>query len=205
MILSLALQPGATDSAIRFISKQPNLFNVALTRARAALVVVGNSKSAEVARVEHISAFVEYVDSLRPHKDEHGSRIASEIGDTYPEEYSSQSVSDFEIKLNEALFKAGIKTLPQFKVGPYRLDLALIVGDRKLDIEIDGDMYHRHWTGENIRRDVLRNQRLIELGWDVQRFWVYQVQDDVEKCVERVKRWIINDTSYQSMHAPVLG
>jgi very-short-patch-repair endonuclease len=39
-------------------------------------------------------------------------------------------------------------------------------------------------------RDQLRNQRLIELGWEVKRFWVYQVRDSLDDCVETVVRWV---------------
>lgn len=65
----------------------------------------------------------------------------------------------------------------------------LLDGDRKLDIEVDGERYHRDWNGELQRRDQLRSQRLIERGWDVMRFWVYQVRDDLDRCVERAKGW----------------
>jgi len=59
-----------------------------------------------------------------------------------------------------------------------------------LDIEVDGERYHRNWDGELCRRDQMRNQRLIELGWDVQRFWVYEIRDDLDNCVNRVKTWL---------------
>ena len=71
---------------------------------------------------------------------------------------------------------AGLKPMPQFSVEQYDLDFAIVVGDRKLAIEVDGERYHRSWTGELCLRDQLRNQRLIELGWDVQRFWVYEAR-----------------------------
>lgn len=38
-------------------------------------------------------------------------------------------------------------------------------------------------------RDQLRNQRLIELGWEVKRFWVYEVRDHLQKCVAQVTSW----------------
>jgi very-short-patch-repair endonuclease len=70
------------------------------------------------------------------------------------------------------------------------LDFALIrKNGRRLDIEIDGEQYHRDWNGELIRRDQLRNLRLIEMGWDVMRFWVYEVRDRLPDCVSRVNRW----------------
>ena len=66
----------------------------------------------------------------------------------------------------------------------------LVAGNRRLDIEVDGERYHRDWTGELLRRDQLRNKRLIELGWDVMRFWVYELRDNMPQCVERVQRWV---------------
>lgn len=44
-------------------------------------------------------------------------------------------------------------------------------------------------VGELLRRDQLRNMRLIELGWDVQGFWVYQLRDDMPECIQRVRNW----------------
>lgn len=41
-----------------------------------------------------------------------------------------------------------------------------------------------------MRRDKIRNKLLIELGWDVQRFWVYEVRDDMESCIRRIRYWI---------------
>lgn len=54
---------------------------------------------------------------------------------------------------------------------------------------MDGERYHRSWTGELCLRDQLRNQRLIELGWDVKRFWVYEIRDRMGDCIAWVKRW----------------
>jgi very-short-patch-repair endonuclease len=85
---------------------------------------------------------------------------------------------------------AGLKPIPQYSLEQYDLDFALIEDDRKLAVEVDGERYHRSWTGELCLRDQLRNQRLIELGWDVQRFWVYEVRDELDCCVERLRGWV---------------
>ena len=44
-------------------------------------------------------------------------------------------------------------------------------------------------------RDQLRNQRLFESGWDVRRFWVYQIRDDLDSCVSTVKNWIAENVN----------
>lgn len=90
------------------------------------------------------------------------------IKELYPDVQNIEQVSEWEKYLYTKLFDAGIITTPQYPVDKYKLDLAIIVNDKKkLDIEVDGEMYHRNWTGELCYRDQLRNQRLFELGWDV--------------------------------------
>ena len=71
----------------------------------------------------------------------------------------------------------------------YVLDFAVLADDRRLNVEIDGERYHPNWDRELCRRDQIRNQRLMKLGWDVMRFWVYQVRDDLPRCIERVQKW----------------
>jgi very-short-patch-repair endonuclease len=88
------------------------------------------------------------------------------------------------------LYVAGIRPIPQFSVEQYDLDLAIIVGKSKLNVEVDGERYHRSWSGELCLRDQLRNQRLIELGWEVKRFWVYEIRDRLPECVESVRQWV---------------
>ena len=116
--------------------------------------------------------------------------VSDDIGEEYPRVSNSLEVSDWEKDLYRALRKAGISTVPQYPVDKYRLDLALFFEGKMLDIEVDGERYHRSWNGELCYRDQLRNQRLFELGWDVKRFWVYQVRDDIEGCVREIKEWM---------------
>lgn len=61
---------------------------------------------------------------------------------------------------------------------------------RRLDIEVDGERYHRDWDGELVRRDQIRNLRLIEMGWDIIRFWVYEIRDSLPMCTDRLLRWV---------------
>jgi very-short-patch-repair endonuclease len=114
----------------------------------------------------------------------------ADLGPEYPCVSNPDQVSQWEHFLYRRLYRAGIRPIPQYQVEKYWLDFAVIMGDRRLNIEIDGERYHRNWDGELCRRDQIRNQRLMELGWDIMRFWVYQVRDDIETCVTRVQRWL---------------
>jgi very-short-patch-repair endonuclease len=98
-------------------------------------------------------------------------------------------VSDWERIFYRQLWNAGLRPIPQYAEEKFLLDFAVFIDGRKLNIEVDGERYHRNWNGELLRRDQLRNMRMIELGWDVMRFWVYQLRDEMPACVERVKAW----------------
>ena len=189
MLFSSVVSAGVTEGAVSFLKRTGNLFNVAITRARAALIVVGDNQASYNSGISHYKGFVEYVNQLQNREVFSTENIVTDHGPRYPKINAKVIVSDWEKYLYEALYRAGIPTTPQYQVGQYSLDLALFAGERKLNIEVDGEKYHRNWDGELMKRDQLRNKRLIELGWDVQRFWVYQVRDNMKHCIEMIKAW----------------
>jgi very-short-patch-repair endonuclease len=190
MIFSPVVSTGITDSALGFLRSNPNLFNVAITRARAALVVVGDKAAALNCGVEYLAQFASYTDKLRNQSQQVDGPIATDLGPEYPPISDPDRVSEWERVLYRRLYHAGIRPIPQYLIEKYALDFAVIIGDRRLNIEVDGERYHRNWDGELCRRDQIRNQRLMELGWDIMRFWVYQVRDDIETCILRVQQWL---------------
>lgn len=165
------------DAARRFLARTWNLFNVALTRARTLLHVVGDREACLASEVPHISEFAHYVASLNE---------PGVPGACQPKGGAESRVGYWEKPLYDALRRAGLKPIPQYAEGQYRLDLAIIDENLKLDIEVDGDLHHREWDGSRCRTDVLRDLRLIGLGWTVKRFWAYRVRDDIAACVREV-------------------
>lgn len=195
IIFSPVISSGVAKGAIGFLKSTPNLFNVAVTRARAALVIVGDRKVALNHGIDYLSKFSSYVDSVSDRYQLSENQDDMDYGTEYPSVARPELVSDWERLFYSKFYAAGIHLIPQYQVEKYVLDFAIILDDNKrLNIEIDGEMYHRSWDGELCRRDQIRNQRLIELGWDVMRFWVYQVRDDFERCLLRVQRWIDRKT-----------
>ncbi len=189
MLFSPVVSAGTADSALNFLRGNAHLFNVAVTRARAALVVVGDYQAATTCGVEYLAQFAAHCEAVRSNKRNKQAINPSELGPDYPSLSGQYSVSDWERVFYRAAFSAGLRLVPQYSVERYFLDFALIDGNRRLAIEIDGEHYHRDWDGELCRRDQIRNQRLFELGWDVMRFWVYQVRDDMAGCLSRVRNW----------------
>lgn len=190
IIFSPVITHSAPTSTLGFLKNTGNLFNVAITRARSVLTVIGNLGYCLECDVPYMKSFAEYYKTLLASEPESTPLVSDDIGEEYPRVSNSLEVSDWEKDLYRALRKAGISTVPQYPVDKYRLDLALFFEGKMLDIEVDGERYHRSWNGELCYRDQLRNQRLFELGWDVKRFWVYQVRDDIEGCVREIKEWM---------------
>ena len=191
IIFSPAVSEGISEGALNFLRRNGNLFNVAITRARSTLVVVGDKSAASSSGVDYLEAFARYVDSIAksgprraPSNEFQGSGIE------YPTVARPEQVSDWERIFYKALFSAGHRPIPQYSVDQYDLDFALFCRSARLNIEVDGELYHRDWNGELCRRDQIRNQRLMEIGWDVMRFWVYEIRDDLDNCVSRVSAWV---------------
>jgi very-short-patch-repair endonuclease len=188
MLLSPVLSAGISESASGFLRKERNLFNVAITRARATLVVVGDRNACLNCDVEHLQVFARYV-AERETRD-HTPYPDPQSGPEYPTVARPELVSPWERVFYAALWRAGIRPICQYEIENYILDFAILREDgRRLNVEIDGEHYHRRWDGEILQRDQIRNLRLIELGWDVQRFWVYQVRDELDWCIARIRDW----------------
>lgn len=83
-----------------------------------------------------------------------------------------------------------------------------VIVDRRIAIFCDSAFWHgykflktnRHnfksnrkfWLDKiksNIERDKLVNRVLRKTGWKVFRFWDFQINKDVEKCIAKVKKW----------------
>ena len=189
MIFSSVVTNSAPAGTVGFLKSTGNLFNVAVTRARSMLVVVGDYRYCATCDISYLSKFADYYDRLKSKLRQNGEQKAF-LTREYPVVSVPSIVSEWEKTLYTALFDNGIRTIPQYAADRYSLDLALIMPNgSKLDIEVDGEMYHRNWNNELCYRDQLRNQRLFELGWDVKRFWVYQIRDDLDRCIEQIKIW----------------
>jgi len=155
-----------------------NLLNVAITRARAKLYVIGNFEACLNSDISHINAFAKYVQGL-----------SNGIKDPVPTE------SIYEQILYDAMKDSGLNPLKQYVVGQYRLDFAIIQDDINLNIEVDGKQFHTDLTGEKLKSDIIRNQRMQNQGWKVIRFWAYEIRDSLDYCIERIKTELIVEKS----------
>ena len=109
-----------------------------------------------------------------------------------PTEYNSSSFREdlvgpvWEPALAAALLKADLPFFQQYPAHGRYLDFALLREGLKLNVEVDGETYHRSAQGGNVEADIRRDQSLIAAGWTIMRFWVYQLREDMPACVQRI-------------------
>lgn len=180
IIFSPVVSNGSPQGTLNFLCSTPNLFNVAITRARASLIVVGNKSYCQNSNIHYLASFAKYTASLKTHVNDN---VILQFGREYPDVNTTDYVSEWERQLYTALYDKGLQTIPQYEVDKYHIDLALIDGNKKLAIEVGEDIEYNNEQSYAIH---LRNTRLIELGWEIIRFQPYQIKDDMEWCISQI-------------------
>ena len=175
MIFSPVVSEGIQERSRGFLASTKNLFNVAITRARAELHIVGDKAACAQSGIQHLSDFVRYVEE---------QELNGEV------EESGTFESPWEEILHNALERAGIKSVSQYRFDQYRLDLAIPDANPQIDIEIDGEAWHRDIDGSRMSSDLKRDQHLESRGWRVKRFWVYELRNDLDRCVREIKEML---------------
>lgn len=169
ILFSPCLGYSSGTSAVTFVQRDWRRLNVAISRARAVAYVFGDLSYARSGKVRSLQR-------LAAAATEPKGRVGEGTFD-----------SNWERIVDAALRKRGLNPIPQFEVAGRRLDFALFgSGDIKLDLEVDGRHWHADTDGKRKLADYWRDHQMKSLGWKVQRFWVDELERDLEKCIERV-------------------
>ena len=174
IIFSLCSGGEMPRGSLGFIRNKTNLFNVAVSRARAVLHVVGNRTWAQNSGMKHLQSLAIKRES---------TQIIASAARWAPYE------SPWEQRLAMAMKEADLDPIPQYSIAGRRLDLALIRDQKnpiKIDIEVDGDRYHRNPDGSRKYDDIWRDIQMKSLGWKVIRFWVYELREDMQGCISKI-------------------
>src|SRR5258708_35142111 len=102
MLCSTGVSVGVGDRTLRVLKSHGNLFNVAITRARSELIVVGDRQSALDCGVSYLSSFAEYSHGLASR--EAFVPTSAEAGPEYPTVSHPELVSDWERTFYNALY-----------------------------------------------------------------------------------------------------
>ncbi|MCH8824196.1 MAG: AAA family ATPase [Planctomycetes bacterium] len=172
ILFSLVGGPSMPDGSKSFLYRNRNRFNVAASRARSFLHIIGDREWALQSGVPFLTALVQICERSTGQKD--GLIREDLIGPVW------------EPRVAEALRDRGLAIKQQYHTCGYYLDFALLREDLKLNVEVDGETYHRDASGARKFEDIYRDLILRAAGWKIIRFWVYQLRDDFDGCIDKV-------------------
>ena len=86
----------------------------------------------------------------------------------------------------------GLEPHPQYEIAGRRLDFALFSQrdgqEIRLDVEVDGRTWHMDPDGGRKPDDLWRDHQFRSLGWAVRRFWVHELRDNMEECLDLIEQ-----------------
>jgi len=159
-----------------FYQRDLQRFNVAVSRAKLLLHVFGDRNWARACEVLLLRDLL----------------IAAEQNESQPEtEIRTDLIGPvWEPRLAAEMRAAGLEFRQQYPACGFYLDFALFRSDgARLDVEVDGETYHRGPDGGPLAEDVRRDLILRANGWTVRRFWVYEIREDMSGCLQWITEW----------------
>ena len=175
VILSSVLSPGMSKSGARWIEKERNLLNVAVSRARRALIVLGHPLMGDLGSPTLASLRVYLRDEV----------ARNEGTDSPSAEFRTDSTS--EKILLDAMQLQALLPYGKLEVEGYELDFALLEQGIKLNIEVDGDQ-HLDARSQQRRQDITRDRVLVNLGWTILRIPAWRCHEEVDSVIEEIRK-----------------
>lgn len=138
--------------------KHKYIYNVAVSRAKKCCVLIGDQEKLKESSVLHLRQIASYPKA--------------------PTEITTQ-VGPGEKVLQEQLENLGLRPFPQYPLGTRVLDLALL--DSKIDIEVDGFLYHTNCYGKRNMSDYDRDNQVRHAGFYPYRVWHHVLMNNPQK------------------------
>jgi superfamily I DNA and/or RNA helicase len=177
VIFSLVVSSRGKGNSDKWYNIYPQILNVALSRARYLLYIVGDKNFCE----NREGILGKIVGAYNKIKDEE----KLEKHDLYARFDTPTERVFYEELQKIGLEKLGYKLVPKLVAKRYTLDFA-IVGKKKIDIEIDGTQ-HEIISGMPVLEDIERDKFLREKeGWRILRFPNYRVLSEMPKVIEEL-------------------
>ena len=167
------LAPNMPSTSAGWVEQERNLINVAVSRARRVLVVIGHpeTKSGEGST---LTSLREHILGIEREGCAEGSRAAP-----------IPTHSDAERLLLEAMRKRGLDPLGKVDVEGFELDFALMRDGVKINVEVDGDQ-HLDVRRQQRRSDLARDEVLAKIGWKVVRIPAWRCHAEPEAAAHGV-------------------
>lgn len=171
ILFSPTVFSGSPQSGVVFLQREWRRMNVAISRARAVAHVFGDLSYARSGKIKTLA------------------KLAARA--TEPSQRRGEGVfdSEWERIVDAELRRRGLDPQPQYEIAGRRLDFALFgTSGVKLDLEVDGRMFHQDIDGNRKMDDHWRDHQMRSLGWKVRRFWVDELKQNMEHCLDLVQQ-----------------
>ncbi len=173
VIISAVLSPNMRRSAASWLERERNLVNVAVSRARTALIVLGHPDVGGLGSPT--------LASLRTYlREEMAVDKATEEGSGH---FRTDSRS--EELLLRAMQRGNLLPYAKLNVEGYELDFALMERGIQLNVEVDGDQ-HLDARGRRRRQDLTRDRVLSKLGWKVLRVPAWRCHEEMDSVIQEI-------------------
>ena len=170
------LTPGIPQRTSAWVEREKNLINVAVSRAKQSLVVLGHPEiDAELSPT--LASLRSYLRQISTDDDDDVMRPAID---------EIRTDSQAEARLLDAMRDAGLQPRGKLYVQGYELDFALQEHGRQLNVEVDGD-HHVDARGKLRRQDLARDRILGKIGWGVIRIPAWRCSWDVEAAIRDIR------------------
>lgn len=164
--------------------REPQILNVALSRARYYLVIVGDK--------EYCNTRVGTLGDIAKKYDEIKTREVDPLNDAQRRHETPEERLLFDRLQRTDIGARGYTITSQRWVKRYRLDIAIEEsGPTRLDVECDGHQ-HEIVGGLPVIEDVERDQFLRNEGWEVVRFPNYQILLDPDDVVQKILQFLLH-------------
>jgi len=176
MIFSLVLASRGNAKSDRWYNIYPQILNVALSRAKYLLYIVGDKEFCQN-RPGVLNRLIKTYDDIK--------NIEEFEKQTIYEKFDSPAERLLFEKLQNVDFeKYGYELIPKLVVKRYTLDFALM-GTKKIDIECDG-FQHEIIEGMPIIDDVERDAFMEKEGWEVLRFPNHRIISQTDEVIRDI-------------------
>ncbi len=174
VIISSVLSPGMSKAGTRWVEKERNLLNVAVSRAKQSLIVIGHPDIDKLGSPT-LSSLRTYLHEIVAEKEDDIAFVANFRTDSRSEEL-----------LLAAMQLQGLSPYAKLNVEGYELDFALLENGIKLNVEVDGD-HHLDVRGRQRRQDVTRDRVLSNLGWKVMRISAWRCYEEIDSVIDEIR------------------
>ena len=176
MIFSIVLSSKGNGNSDRWYNNSPQILNVALSRAKYLLWIVGDKQFC-LQREGILKKIAENYELIKK-EEEFEKQYFSGNFETQAEQYLFQ-------KLQEKDFSSiGFKLIPKYVEKRYTLDFALVGNNIKIDIECDGFATHNIINGLPVIEDIERDEYLTKKNWKVLRFPNYKIFTKINDVID---------------------